>query len=136
MMFAVVLVAFMAMAVQSCGSDDNKDQTTHILKVDLNVTDKGNLTDAEVQKLKTTYAQSIPGSYVSDKAAADKVREAALSLESTYETIAAQAASDDPLLTASFVVTLTATNTKANQVVAEWKVTWTKGEVEAAAANK
>ena len=132
MMFAVVLVAFMAMAVQSCGSDDNKDQTTHIVKVDLNVTDKGNLTDAEVQKLEKDSNKSENANFGSDELAADATELAAKKLAADFESLTGA----DALNTATFTVRITCKNIKTNRVISEWLVTWTKGEVDYTVANQ
>ena len=50
-MMAVVLVALMAFAVQSCGSDDDNNQQ-YKLTVTLDITDKGSLTDEQVAAMK------------------------------------------------------------------------------------
>ena len=50
-MMAVVLVALMAFAVQSCGSDNNDDDQQYKLEVSLKITDKGPLTDAQCEAM-------------------------------------------------------------------------------------
>ena len=50
-MMAVVLVALMAFAVQSCGSDSNDDDQQYKLEVSLKITDKGPLTDAQCEAM-------------------------------------------------------------------------------------
>ena len=56
-MMAVVLVALMAFAVQSCGSDKDDDSQQYKLDVSLTITDKGTLTDAECQAMIYSAAQ-------------------------------------------------------------------------------
>ena len=52
-MMAVVLVALMAFAVQSCGSDSNDDDQQYKLEVSLKITDKGPLTDAQCDAMRS-----------------------------------------------------------------------------------
>ena len=51
-MMAVVLVALMAFAVQSCGSDNNDDDQQYKLTVTLDITDQGPLTDAQCDAMR------------------------------------------------------------------------------------
>jgi hypothetical protein len=62
-MMAVVLVALMAFAVQSCGSDKDDDNQSYKLEVSLKITDKGPLTDAQCEALIMAAAK---GSTVAD----------------------------------------------------------------------
>ena len=61
-MMAVVLVALMAFAVQSCGSD-NDDNQQYKLTVTLDITDKGPLTDAQCDAMR---ADAQKGNTVAD----------------------------------------------------------------------
>ena len=61
-MMAVVLVALMAFAVQSCGSDDDNNQQ-YKLTVTLDITDKGPLTDAQCDAMR---ADAQKGNTVAD----------------------------------------------------------------------
>lgn len=130
MMFAVVLVAFMAMAVQSCGSD--KDDSTHNLTVKLTVVEKGELTDDMVQKLEKDSNKSENANYGSDELAADATELAAKTLAAQFESLTGA----DALNTAIFTVRITCKNIKNNRVISEWLVTWDKGEVDYTVANK
>lgn len=130
MMFAVVLVAFMAMAVQSCGSD--KDDSTHNLTVKLTVDKQGELTDAMVQKLEKDCNKSENANYGSDELAAEATELAAKKLAAEFESLTGA----DALNTATFTVRITCKNIKNNRVVADWLVTWDKGEVDYTVANK
>lgn len=130
MMFAVVLVAFMAMAVQSCGSD--KDDSTHNLTVKLTVVEKGELTDAMVQKLEKDSNKSENANYGSDEIAAEATELAAKSLAAKFESLTGA----DALNTAIFTVRITCKNIKNNRVISDWLVTWDKGEVDYTVANK
>ena len=130
MMFAVVLVAFMAMAVQSCGSD--KDDSTHNLTVKLTVDKQGELTDAMVQKLEKDSNKSENANYGSDELAADATELAAKTLAAQFESLTGASA----LNTAIFTVRITCKNIKNNRVVADWLVTWDKGEVDYTVANQ
>ncbi len=130
MMFAVVLVAFMAMAVQSCGSD--KDDSTHNLTVKLTVVEKGEMTDAMVQKLEKDSNKSENANFGSDELAADATELAAKKLAADFESLTGA----DALNTATFTVRITCKNIKTNRVISEWLVTWTKGEVDYTVANK
>ncbi len=74
MMMLMLLVAFMGMTLQSCGSDDDGDVvSTFYLSADL--TDEGTLPTEEVSVLKATlidYKSEIKASLALAKAALDK----------------------------------------------------------------
>ena len=56
-MMAVVLVALMAFAVQSCGSDDKDDLSSSPYEITgaVNIQQKGNLTDEEIMIARDAY---------------------------------------------------------------------------------
>ena len=58
-MMATVLVALMAFAVQSCGSDDKDDLSSSPYEIvgAFNVQQKGELTDTDIATLKEKFAQ-------------------------------------------------------------------------------
>ena len=75
---AVVLVALMAFAVQSCGSDDKTPDLsgdTYKLTTSMTFQDKGQLTDAEAAVLQQAFVKTETGQYITDKSAADKSKE-------------------------------------------------------------
>ena len=77
-MMAVVLVALMAFAVQSCGSDDKTPDLsgdTYKLTTSMTFQDKGQLTDAGAAALQQAFVRSETGQYITDKSAADKSKE-------------------------------------------------------------
>jgi hypothetical protein len=69
-MMAVVLVALMAFAVQSCGSDKNDDNQRYTIEFSLKIDQPGNLTQAECQELINMTSQKSGASERADDNAA------------------------------------------------------------------
>ena len=66
----MVLVALVAFAVQSCGSDDNNNNNKYSLKVSAKVTDKGGLTNEESEAIiMSAKNKDVVAEYPSDEAA-------------------------------------------------------------------
>lgn len=60
MMMLMMLTAFMGFALQSCGSDDdNKSEATDTYTMSLEIVDKGELSDAEVEYLNNRIAKKL-----------------------------------------------------------------------------
>ena len=68
---ATVLVALMAFAVQSCGSDDKDDLSSSPYEITgaVNIQQKGELADTDIATLKEKFAQSVTGTYMTDQMA-------------------------------------------------------------------
>ena len=60
MMMLMMLTAFMGFALQSCGSDDdNKSEATDTYTMSLEIVDKGELSDAEVEFINNTIVEKM-----------------------------------------------------------------------------
>lgn len=125
MMMATVLVALMAFAVQSCGSDDKDDLSSSPYEITgaVNIQQKGELTDTDIATLKEKFAQSVTGTYMTDQMA-----------ESTTDQIVQKYIAnlrelDSSKSTAVFTITITTTNLKTKKQVCKWDIEWNKGSV-------
>ena len=125
-MMAVVLVALMAFAVQSCGSDDKTPDLsgdTYKLTTSMTFQDKGQLTDAEAAALQQAFVSSETGQYITDKSAADKTKEIVSTMAANVE---AQMKGDK---TVAFTVTIITTNMSNQKQVCKWDIVYDKGNV-------
>lgn len=124
-MMAVVLVALMAFAVQSCGSDNNDDDQQYKLEVSLTITDKGPLTDAQCDAMR---ADAQKGNTVADHPtdasaetatmrAAQAIAEALEIYKGTYGN-------------AKFGYTLVCTKVSGNKQIITYYVEYNAGDVE------
>lgn len=125
-MMAVVLVALMAFAVQSCGSDDKTPDLsgdTYKLTTSMTFQDKGQLTDAEAAALQQAFVKTETGQYITDKSAADKSKEIVTTFAATIET---QMKGDKSVV---FTVTVVTTNMRTNKEVYRCDIIYNKGNV-------
>ena len=125
-MMAVVLVALMAFAVQSCGSDDKTPDLsgdTYRLSTSMTFQDKGQLTDATAAALQQAFVRSETGQYITDKSAADKTKEI---VDVMAASIAVEMKDDK---TVAFTVTVITTNMRTNKEVCKWDIVYDKGNV-------
>lgn len=127
MMMATVLVALMAFAVQSCGGDDKDDLTSSPYEIvgEINVQQKGELTDADITSLKQKFAKSETGTYMTDKMAESTTDQ----LVQKYNSSLQQLAKESGESTAVFTITITTTNLKTKKMVCKWDIEWNKGSV-------
>ena len=125
-MMAVVLVALMAFAVQSCGSDDKTPDLngdTYKLTTSMTFQNKGQLTDAGAAALQQAFVSSETGQYITDKSAADKSKEIVTTMAASME---AQMKGDT---TVAFTVTVVTTNMRTNKEVYRCDIIYNKGNV-------
>ena len=125
MMMATVLVALMAFAVQSCGSDDKDDLSSSPYEITgaVNIQQKGNLTDEEIATLKEKFAKPATVTCLTDQMAESTTDQ----LVQKY--IASLRELDSSKSTAVFTITITTTNLKTNKQVCKWDIEWNKGSV-------
>ena len=122
-MMAVVLVALMAFAVQSCGSD-NDDNQAYKLTVTLDITDKGPLTDAQCDAMRSDAQK---GSTVADHPTDASAETATMR--------AAQAISEALVLykdtygSAKFTYTLVCTKVSGNKQIITYYVEYNAGSI-------
>ena len=123
-MMAVVLVALMAFAVQSCGSDNNDDDQQYKLEVSLKITDKGPLTDAQCEAMMLDAAKgSTVANHPTDASA------------ETATMRAAQAISEALVLhkeaygNAKFAYTLVCTKVSGNKQIITYYVEYNAGSI-------
>ena len=122
-MMAVVLVALMAFAVQSCGSDDDNNQQ-YKLTVTLDITDKGPLTDAQCDAMRSDAQK---GSTVADHPTDASAETATMR--------AAQAISEALVLykdtygSAKFTYTLVCTKVSGNKQIITYYVEYNAGSI-------
>ena len=125
-MMLMLLVACMGFAVQSCGSDDDKDKgTTYTLASTVDVKNKGSFSDAEIQALIELCTVSQTGEYISDAAAATAT---ATVVERLYTML--QVAVDNVDWThedCNIVFSFVTTNNSSKKVVSSWTITIHKG---------
>jgi hypothetical protein len=124
-MMAVVLVALMVFAVQSCGSDDKTDLSgdTYRMSTSMVFQDKGQLPADIAATLEKAFVASETGQYITDKSAADK----------TAELVKSYAAQMPAMMqgdkTVKFTVTVVTTNLRTNKEVCRWDIVYDKGSV-------
>ena len=125
-MFAMVLVALMAFAVQSCSKSETTidlDGDTYRMSTSMTIQEKGQMTDAEAALLEQQFDSSQTGQYITDKSAADKTAEI---VDSYAITVATKMAGDK---TVKFTVTIVTVNMRTNSEVCRWDVVYDKGNV-------
>ena len=125
-MMVVVLVALMAFAVQSCGSDDKTQDLsgdTYRLSSTMAFQDKGQLTPAAVALLEQAFVTSVTGQYITDKSAADKTKEI---VNEYAANVGVQMKGDK---TVTFTLTVVTTNLRTNTQVCKWDIVYDKGDV-------
>ena len=122
-MMAVVLVALMAFAVQSCGSDDNDPE--YKLAVTLDSTNQGPLTDAQVALMKQDAAKgSTVAAHPTDASAETATMRAAQLIAEALELNKATYGS------AEFMYTLVCTKVSGNKQIITYYVAYEAGDVE------
>ena len=126
MMMATVLVALMAFAVQSCGSDDKDDLSSSPYEIvgAFNVQQKGEFTDTDIATLKEKFAQSVTGTYMTDQMAESTTDQIVQKYIANLRELAGTGES-----TAVFTITITTTNLKTKKQVCKWDIEWNKGSV-------
>lgn len=128
MMMATVLVALMAFAVQSCGSDDKDDLSASDYQFAgaFSVQEKGELTDTDIAYIKDAFAKSVTGSFLTDKQAESEtdrlVQQYMTGLREYFK-------KSEEASTAKFTITFTMTKVKTQNVVCKWDVVCDKGSV-------
>ena len=124
MMMATVLVALMAFAVQSCGSDDKDDLSSSPYEIvgAFNVQQKGELTDTDIATLKEKFAQSVTGTYMTDQMAESTTDQIVQKYIANLRELAGTGES-----TAVFTITITTTNLKTKKQVCKWDIEWKAG---------
>ena len=130
MMMATVLVALMAFAVQSCGSDDKDDLSSspYEITATFNVQQKGEFSDADIEKMKNSFKEENKDSeytFLTDQMAESRTQ----TLVQAYAGYLQQVAKATPTNTAVFTVTITTTNLKTKKLVCKWDVVWDKGSI-------
>ena len=130
MMMATVLVALMAFAVQSCGSDDKDDLSSSPYEIiaTFNLQQQGEFTNADIEKIKKTFAETNKDSeftFLTDQMAESRTQ----MLVQTYAGNLQQLANEAGSNSAVFTVTITTTNLKTKKQVCKWDVIWDKGSI-------
>ena len=125
MMFAVVLVAFMAMAVQSCGSDKDDNQR-YTIEMSLKIDEPGKLTTEECQALiMATNQKSSASDRADDKAAEQATQYAAQLIAEAFQMDKEKDLYGDAVMTC----TVECKRVSNNQRVAIYYVTYNKGGI-------
>ena len=122
----MMMVALMAFAVQSCGSDDKDDLSSSPYEIvgAFNVQQKGELTDTDIATLKEKFAQSVTGTYMTDQMAESTTDQLVQKYIANLRELAGTGES-----TAVFTITITTTNLKTKKQVCKWDIEWNKGSV-------
>ena len=126
MMMATVLVALMAFAVQSCGSDDKDDQSSSPYEIvrTFNLQQRGELKDQVIEEYKKEFDRSETATYMTDQMAESTTDQAVRKYISLLKEFAAVGKS-----TAVFTITITTTNLKTKKQVCKWGIEWDNGSV-------
>ena len=126
MMMATVLVALMAFAVQSCGSDDKDDQSSSPYEIvrTFNLQQRGELKDQVIEEYKKEFDRSETATYMTDQMAESTTDQVVRKYISLLKEFAAVGKS-----TAVFTITITTTNLKTKKQVCKWDIEWNKGSV-------
>ena len=123
-MMAVVLVALMAFAVQSCGSDDD-DSQQYKLTVTLDITDKGPLTDAQCDAMRADAQKgNTVANHPSDASAETATMRAAQAIAEALEIYKGTYGN------AKFGYTLVCTKVSGGKQIITYYVEYNAGDVE------
>ena len=123
-MMAVVLVALMAFAVQSCGSDNDDNNQQYKLEVSLKITDKGPLTDAQCEAMMMDAAQgSTVAKHPTDASAETATMRAAQAISE------ALVLHKDTYGSAKFAYTLVCTKVSGNKQIITYFVEYNAGSI-------
>ena len=122
-MTLMVLVAFIAFAMQSCKSDNNDNSMAYKFSWRINIQEKGDLTDEQKAELENSFVGSETSEYQSDEMA-----------EYGNEVVAKQIASRAKLvmgnnMTVKFTMTIITTRVFDNHQISMWDVIYDKGVV-------
>ena len=121
-MMAVVLVALMAFAVQSCGSDDEDNSRSYRMDFSAKVTNPGPMTPAQVATFEAEIAKrSATQNFQSDEVAATATGMAASALALSLEEEAAEIGNIE------FTITIKTTKVKENKLIEVYYVTYNNG---------
>ena len=124
-MMAVVLVALMAFAVQSCGSDNDDNNQQYKLEVSLKITDKGPLTDAQCEAMMMDAAQgSTVANHPTDASAETATMRAAQAISEALEVYKGTYGN------AKFGYTLVCTKVSSGKQIITYYVDYDAGDVE------
>ena len=124
-MMAVVLVALMAFAVQSCGSDNNDDDQQYKLTVTLDITDKGPLTDAQCDAMRADAQKgNTVADHPTDASAETATMRAAQAIAEQLEIYKGTYGN------AKFGYTLVCTKVSGNKQIITYYVEYNAGDVE------
>lgn len=123
-MMAVVLVALMAFAVQSCGSDNDDNSQQYKLEVSLKIIDKGPLTDAQCEAMIMDAAQgSTVANHPTDASAETATMRAAQAISE------ALVLHKDTYGSAKFAYTLVCTKVSGNKQIITYFVEYNAGSI-------
>jgi hypothetical protein len=124
-MMAVVLMALMTFAVQSCGNDDKDDNLGTVMykmSRSLVFSDKGELTTEAAESFQKKYRSEETAEFLTDKQA-----------ESSTDQIASKLASSTKAeldgMSAKFTITIITTNLSNNKQVCKWEIYYDNGSV-------
>ena len=124
-MMAVVLVALMAFAVQSCGSDNNDDGQQYKLEVSLKITDKGPLTDAQCDAMRADAQKgNTVANHPTDASAETATMRAAQAISEALEVYKGTYGN------AKFGYTLVCTKVSSGKQIITYYVDYDAGDVE------
>jgi len=124
-MMAVVFVALLTFAVQSCGNDDkDADLGTSMYKMTKSLVflDKGELTTEEADYFQKKYSSELTAEFLTDKQAESSTDQTASKLASSTK-----AEMDD--LPVKFTITLITTKLSNNKQVCKWEIYYDNGSV-------
>ena len=127
MMFATVLVALMAFAVQSCGSDDNNSPAASMyrLNTSFSLQTKGDFTDEAISTLQEGINKEERGEYLTDNMAATAGEKVVGTSKLFVQTIMNNVGSPNGKFTITVVVTKVSTNAE----IAKWEIVYENGTV-------
>lgn len=124
-MMAVVLVALMAFAVQSCGSDKDDDNQQYKLTVTLDITDQGPLTDAQCDAMRADAQKgNTVADHPTDASAETATMRAAQAIAEQLEIYKGTYGN------AKFGYTLVCTKVSGNKQIITYYVEYNAGDVE------
>jgi len=127
MMFATVLVALMAFAVQSCGSDDKNVSSSAQYKVSASLVfqDQAGLTNDQVKQLQEGFKREETGEYLTDNLAATAGQQIVNATKSTVEASMSNAGNPK----GKFTITIIVTKLSSNSQIAKWEIVYDNGSV-------
>lgn len=124
-MMAAVLVALVAFAVQSCGSDNDDNRGTMMYKLAFTITfqNKGDLTNDQIEALKEKFKSlEKTGEFLSDRQAESDTDALAQKMASIMK----KEMDDEPV---KFTLTIITTNLTTKNQVCKWELVYDNGSV-------